>query len=96
MSNQAFDISGEFNDGTPFTLNYNVDFIGYTAGDANLDGYVNVADIVAIGNYVFRMYPVPKVMATADANCDGSVNISDAAYLTQFVFHEGTPPCHTK
>lgn len=95
-SNQAFDISGEFNDGTPFTLNYSVDFIGYTAGDANLDGNVNVADIVAIGNYVFRMFPVPKVLETADANCDGSVNISDAAYLTQFVFHEGSPPCHTK
>ncbi len=90
----AYTVSGEFTDGVAFALDFTVDFIGYTAGDANLDGKANLSDVVFISAYIFLGGSAPGVLETADANCDGQVDICDMVYLTNFIFHNGPLPCH--
>ncbi len=69
------------------------DFKPFLCGDFDGNGYVNIADAVAITSYVFVTGPPPALMVTADADCNGSVNIGDAAYLIAYIFGAGPPPC---
>jgi hypothetical protein len=66
---------------------------GYMCGDANGDEGVNVADAVALINFVFSNGPVPDPLESGDANCDGDTNIADAVYLIGYVFSGGAEPC---
>jgi hypothetical protein len=89
-----YTITGEFDDGVPFSLDYNVKFIGHASGDANLDGAINVGDAVFLINYVFKDGMEPGVFETADANCDGDINVADAVRLVNYIFRGGEKPCH--
>jgi len=71
---------------------YDVSF-GYTCGDADNDGQVNVSDAVYIVNYIFKGGPPPVIEEAGDVNNDGTVNIADAVYLINFVFQGGPEPC---
>jgi hypothetical protein len=90
----TYAVSGEFNDGVPFSLEYPIVIIGHRSGDANLDGDVNVADAVFIINYIFSGGDAPMLAKTADANCDGKVNVGDAIRLINYIFRGDTEPCH--
>lgn len=46
-------------------------------GDANGDGYVDVADITTIAAYILGKNPENFIEKNADANCDGSIDIAD-------------------
>ncbi|MCP4568636.1 MAG: hypothetical protein GY841_13750 [FCB group bacterium] len=61
-------------------------------GDANLDGSVNVGDIVFLINYVFKNGAFPQVPNLADVNSDCALNIGDAVYLIGYVFKHGPAP----
>jgi len=62
-------------------------------GDANEDGLLNSADLIALVNYVFKsgLPPIP-CPAVGDANCDDAVTASDIIYLVAHVFKGGPPP----
>ncbi len=61
-------------------------------GNAENDESINVADAVAIINYIFKGGPPPDPLCLGDADGDGLVNIADAVYLVSYVFTGGPPP----
>lgn len=50
-------------------------------GDVNLDGIVNVQDIVVLINHIFGSTPAKFSTANADANGDGIVNVTDVSTI---------------
>ncbi len=66
---------------------------GYTVGDANADGLIDVADAIHILNYLFKSGPAPDPLEAGDCNCDQTVDAGDAIYLLNYLFKAGPPPC---
>ncbi len=50
-------------------------------GDVNLDGTVNVQDIVVLINHIFGNTPKKFSLANADANADGIINVADVSAI---------------
>jgi hypothetical protein len=65
----------------------------YVCGDANGDGYTNIADAVYLFIWIFKGGPEPPNMLAADFNCNGDVNIEDLAMIIDWVFRGGPGPC---
>jgi hypothetical protein len=66
----------------------------FKAGDMDLSGQVNSADIIRLVNFVFKggTNPLP-CEAAGDVNCDLKVTSADIIRLVNFVFKGGEPPC---
>ena len=58
----------------------------FEKGDANGDGKINVADIVAILNYTLEKPQRDFVFAAADVNNDGDVDVADLVMLANKIF----------
>lgn len=58
----------------------------FEKGDANGDGKINVADIVAILNYTLEKPQRDFVFAAADVNNDGDVDVADLVMLADKIF----------
>lgn len=63
-----------------------------TAGDANHDTKINIADILHIIAFLFTGGPASVCADEADANGDNKVNISDVTKLVSFLFHGSLAP----
>jgi hypothetical protein len=63
-----------------------------TRGDVNVDGIVNVGDIVYLVSYLYKGGPEPTPMEAGDANCDGITNVGDIVYLVSYLYKGGPPP----
>ena len=50
-------------------------------GDVNLDGAVNVQDVVVLNNYLFGTTPNKFSVSNADANNDGLINVADISTI---------------
>jgi len=61
-------------------------------GDVNADSEVDVADAVALINYIFKEGEGSDPVEISDANCDSFVNVGDIVYLINYVFNGG-PAC---
>ena len=61
----------------------------FRRGDVNTDGSVNIADPIALINYVLGLYETTCVDA-ADVNDNGNVNIVDIVHLLLMIM-DGTP-----
>ncbi len=64
----------------------------YVCADVEVDGLVNVLDIIYLIEYKFKGGPAPAPMETADVNSDTQVDILDIIYLVDFKFKGGEPP----
>jgi hypothetical protein len=64
----------------------------YRPGDANCNCEINIADVVAMINYLFINGPEPCPMDAGDANGDCNVNVVDAVYLINYLFIGGPAP----
>ncbi len=64
----------------------------FTIGDVNLDGHVNIGDVVYLNNYLFTEGPGPIPWESGDVNCDGAVNTADVVYLINYLFLDGPSP----
>jgi hypothetical protein len=62
--------------------------VKFIRGDANMDGTVDIGDIIAISAYVDTGGSLPCLDA-ADANDSGNVDIHDVAYLTAYLYGNG-------
>ncbi|HOD66320.1 MAG TPA: S8 family serine peptidase [candidate division Zixibacteria bacterium] len=63
-----------------------------TRGDVTLDGRVDINDLTALVNYLFRGATL-DVLADADVSCDSAVNIADLTLLVKYLFLGAAMPC---
>jgi len=64
-------------------------------GDINESAIVNVADVIALANFVFKAgVPPSPCLAAGDVNCNGYVTSSDIIALVNYVFKGGEAPCN--
>lgn len=63
-----------------------------TAGDADNNGSVNIADVTFLIARIFAGGPAPPCDDEADANGDNKVNIADVTYLIARIFAGGPAP----
>ncbi|MEM7263061.1 MAG: lamin tail domain-containing protein, partial [Planctomycetota bacterium] len=61
------------------------------AGDANLDGNLDITDPIVVLNHLFGARQV-GCQTTADSNGDGNLDISDAIHLLLHLFQGGPAP----
>jgi hypothetical protein len=104
-----FTVSWQYQNGTPASMDGVVRVMGKSSlnpsqyltppdvavlpGDANLDGAIDVGDVVAMIQYVFSGGPVPERLPNGDVDCSNTMDISDAVYLVQYIFSSGPGPC---
>jgi hypothetical protein len=62
-------------------------------GDMDLDGAIDIDDIVYLLQYVFGNELMTIVPDKADVDCSGGVDIDDIVYLLNYVFGTGPEPC---
>jgi hypothetical protein len=79
------------------STNYNLyaGFVYHTqvnCGDVNVDGIIDIGDIVFCINYVFYSGPTPDPLESGDVNCDEIVDIGDIVYAINYVFYSGPAP----
>jgi PKD repeat protein len=63
-------------------------------GDVDLDGLINILDIVYLINYKYKGGPEPVHLWVADVNLDEDVNILDIVYLINYKYKGGPEPCN--
>jgi hypothetical protein len=61
-------------------------------GDLNLDGSVDVSDVLYLANYLYRSGLAPDPVESGDVNHDTEVNIADVIYLINYLYAGGLPP----
>ncbi len=61
-------------------------------GDLNLDERVNVLDISALLEFLYRSHTAPPIVALADFNNNGVNNIIDVSFLLTFLYKGGAAP----
>jgi hypothetical protein len=61
-------------------------------GDVNLDGIVNIGDVVYLVSYLYKNGPPPEVLILADINRDGQIDVGDIVYLVSYLYRGGPPP----
>ncbi len=81
-----YTVSGQFNDGSPFSESGLVHIIGLLVGDVNLDGQIDIADLLYLIDYQFAGGPPPLLNASADMDKNGQLDISDLMSLIDYMF----------
>lgn len=63
-------------------------------GDVNWSGYIDVADVIYLVNYIFKhgAPPQPEVLV-GDCNCDWIIMLDDVFVLVNYIFRHGNTPC---
>ena len=82
----TFAVTGQFNDQSPLNVLGEVTFTGLLVGDLNLDGQIDISDLLFIIDYFFLEGPAPLYEYSADFNKDASVDISDLMALVDYMF----------
>ena len=60
--------------------------LGYMLGDVNIDGYLNILDVVIIVNQILEIYSIdPEYLYLADTNSDGVLDILDVVTLINLI-----------
>ena len=65
---------------------------GFTRGDANGSGLIELGDVVYLISYLYKNGPVPDPLISGDANCSGEVELGDVVYLITYLYKGGPPP----
>lgn len=82
----TFTIAGEYSNGAPLLLETSLTIHGHQSGDLNLDGIVDISDLIYMVEYFFTGGPAPQIMETADLDYNGTVDISDMLVLIEHMF----------
>jgi len=67
--------------------------LSYIVGDYNGDQTVDVVDVVAMINYLFKGAEGHEPLEAGDVNCNEEVTIADAVYIINYAFKGGSDPC---
>jgi len=73
------------NFGGPFCFQ----FVNSPCGDANLDGDINILDVVYIINFKYKSGATPPQPELLDVNNDDDINILDIVYLVNYKYKGG-------
>ena len=65
---------------------------GFTRGDSNMDGMIDIGDPIHTLGYLFGGAAQPPCLDAVDANDDGNTDIADAIHTLTFLFAGGAPP----
>ena len=66
--------------------------IRVTRGDVNADGIINIGDVVALVNYLYRGGDEPCPVEAGDLTGDCIVNVGDVVFLVNCLYRGGDPP----
>jgi hypothetical protein len=69
-----------------------IKYVQLIFGDVNVDGVIDVGDVVYLINYLFKNGPTPSPSSRGDVNCDRNVDVGDAVYLINYLFKGGPKP----
>ena len=58
---------------------------GWLRGDVNIDGTIDLQDVIIVLDYLFRFAATPPCMKAVDANDDGQIDLADPIFLMYFV-----------
>ena len=58
---------------------------GYTLGDANGSGVVNISDVTQTSSYILGLNPAPFYFAAADVNTDRMIDVLDVIGITSII-----------
>lgn len=61
-------------------------------GDVNLDGAIDLADIVFLINYLFKEGTAPDPLRLGDPTADCVVDLGDIIFLLNYLYRGGSPP----
>ena len=61
-------------------------------GDCNVDGKINIYDIVYLISFLYIEGQPPYNLVGADVNSDGSVNMFDITYIITYLYLDGPEP----
>jgi hypothetical protein len=75
------------------TMKYSPAEIAAQPGDANGDGVVDIADVVSLVSYLYRLGGPPCPWESGDPSCDGTIDVGDVVYLINYLYRGGPPPC---
>lgn len=68
-----------------FTYTFTGEEQSYLLGDVNGDGMVNVADFMAVSQYIRQLNPSPFIFEAADVDGNGTINVSDMMGISQII-----------
>ena len=57
-------------------------------GDVNMDGEINVKDVVAVSSHIMGNKPSPFNALCADTNGDGEVNVKDVVGISNYIMQK--------
>jgi hypothetical protein len=60
-------------------------------GDFNMDGLIDLGDVVFAINYIYKSGPASNPLELGDTDCDGRVDIGDVVLLLSYLFKNGAP-----
>ncbi len=91
----SYDVVLTFGDATTLDVTDAFDYLGHISGDLNMNGSVEISDLVEMVTYMFSGGPAPQVMATmdVDGNCETG-DISDLVHLVTYMFGAGPAPAY--
>lgn len=64
----------------------------YVHGDANDNGSVEVGDVIALINYLYKSDQPPHIMQSGDPNNDCLVDVADIIFLINYLYKSGPAP----
>jgi hypothetical protein len=64
----------------------------FKRGDSNLDGSIDLSDVIVLLDFLFRGRRSIPCASAADADDNGELDISDGIRIVNFLFISGSPP----
>jgi hypothetical protein len=87
-------VDGDFTGGGSFSVGDEFDWCDHRSGDLNVDGEIDISDMVFMVEYMFTNGEAPDPLELADVDANGAVDIADMVYFVEFMFGGGAAPQH--